>query len=122
MHEKKGCNVNTIMLFLATVLFLSLGGCTLVETIPTPEYIIQRPIGTSSVKIGMSKNEVTALWGKPDQINLVEDKELWGGKREEWVYGATTSVIPIDAGYLSRTQKLYFDGENLTNIIEAKEK
>ncbi len=121
MRGKKGCNVNAVILFLTTVLFLSLAGCTLVETIPTPEYIIQRPIGTSSVKIGMTKNEVRAFWGKPDQINFVEDKELWGGKREEWVYGAATSVVPIDAGYLSRTKKLYFDGENLTNIIEAKE-
>ena len=120
MSEKKRCNVNAAILFLTTIFFVSLAGCTLVETIPTPEYIIQRPIGTSSVKIGMSKNEVRALWGKPDQINFVEDKELWGGKREEWVYGAATSVVPIDAGYLSRTKKLYFDGENLTNIDDVQ--
>jgi len=113
--------VTAVKLFLAFILFLSMSGCSLVETIPTPEYIIQRPIGTSSVKIGMTKDEVREIWGKPYQINFVEDKEKWGGAREEWVYGAFTSGIPIDAGYLTRGQKLYFDGESLTNMVEAKE-
>ena len=103
-----------IGIFLATVL---LAGCAEIP-IPTPTDIIKRPIGTDSVKIGMTKDKVRELWGEPDQINFVENKERWGGEREEWVYRAAYSGIPVDAGYLSKTKRLYFDGPNLTNIVE----
>lgn len=86
--------------------------------IPTPEDIIKRPIGTDSVKIGMTKDKVKELWGDPDQVNYVTDEKRWGGAREEWVYRGRYSSLPVDAGYLSKTKKLYFDGKNLTNIIE----
>ncbi|MGB2706169.1 MAG: hypothetical protein WBC74_04880 [Candidatus Omnitrophota bacterium] len=111
--------MNTLKLLLIPVLLLALAGCADLP-IPSPDYIIERPIGTDSVKIGMTKDRVRDLWGDPDQINDVEDKERWGGKRVEWVYRARTE-LPVDAGYLSRTKKLYFDGENLTNITEVKE-
>ncbi len=111
--------INMIGLFLAPVLSLFLAGCADLP-IPSPDYIIERPIGTDSVKVGMKKDRVRDLWGDPDQINDVEDKEKWGGTRVEWVYRARTG-LPVDAGYLSRTKKLYFDGENLTNIVESNE-
>jgi len=111
--------LNTLKLFLIPVLLLFLAGCADL-TIPSPNYIIERPIGTSSVKIGMTKDKVRDLWGDPDQINDVEDKTMWGGARVEWVYRARTD-LPVDAGYLSKTKKLYFDGENLTNIVESRE-
>ena len=110
-------NLNTLKLFLIFVLLLSLTGCADI-TPPTPKDIIKRPLGTVSVKVGMTKGEVRELWGEPDQINYVEDKEKWGGGRTEWVYTGRYSAIPIDADYLSKTKKLYFDGENLTNIVE----
>ncbi len=106
-----------LKLFLISILFLSLTGCADI-TAPTPEYILKRPLGTDSVKIGMTKGKVKELWGDPDQINYVEDKEKWAGARIEWVYTGRYSAIPVDAGYLSKTKKLYFDGENLTNIME----
>ncbi|MBL7158793.1 MAG: hypothetical protein ISS91_04730 [Candidatus Omnitrophica bacterium] len=105
-----------VKFFFAFALLFSLTGCADI-TMPTPEYIIERPIGTDSVKIGMTKSRVRDLWGNPDQINEVTQKGRWGGEREEWVYFAR-SKLPIDAGYLSKTKKLYFDGENLTNITE----
>ena len=108
--------MNLSKFFLAAVLLLALTGCSAI-TLPTPDYVLKRPIGTDSVKIGMSKGKVQELWGIPDQINEVEDKEKWGGKRTEWIYNARTE-LPIDAGYLSKTKRLYFDGENLTNITE----
>lgn len=111
--------MKTLKLFLLLVLLSSLTGCADMP-IPSPDYIIERPIGTDSVKIGMAKDKVRDLWGEPDQINEVEDKEKWGGSRVEWVYRARTE-LPVDAGYLSRTKKLYFDGESLTNIVEVKE-
>lgn len=103
--------------FLIAILFLYLTGCADI-TPPTPEEIIKRPLGTDSVKIGMTKAEVKALWGEPDRINYVKDEKKWGGAREEWVYVARYSALPVDAGYLSKTKKLYFDSENLTNIVE----
>lgn len=92
-------------------------GCTLIEQIPNPEEVIRNPLGKTDLRVGMSKQEVEAKWGKPDEKRIVEDKNKWPGPREMWVYHAQTG-IPIDADYLSKTKKLYFDGNNLTNIGE----
>jgi hypothetical protein len=86
-------------------------------TIPNPNEIIKKPFGTESVKIGMTKNQVESIWGKPDQVTTVENKQKWSTPREVWTYNAQYGVIPVDAGYLSQTQKLYFDGDNLTEIV-----
>jgi len=109
--------VITIKLIAAAILVSFLAGCA-EFTPPTPAYILKRPLGTSSVKLGMTKDRVRDLWGEPNQINEVENEEAWGGKREEWVYVGRYSEIPVDAGYLSKTKRLYFDGDNLTNIVE----
>jgi len=111
--------LNTFKLTLVVVLFLSLSGCSIIETIPTPQEILKTPIGTEAVKIGMTKDKVTDVWGPPDGVKMLENKEKWGGGREEWTYQARTA-LPINAGYLYKTQKLYFDGDNLTNIEEVK--
>lgn len=95
----------------------TLSGCSVIET-ASPDNVVQHPFGTESIKIGMTKNEVESLWGKPDEISVVEDKEKWKGSREVWTYRASYTVVPVDAGYLSKTKKLYFDGNNLTNIGE----
>ena len=110
-----------------------------IEQIGTPEEIYGQPasafvadfIGTmnfipgtvseaGSVKIGMTKSQIKEIWGGPDQVNYVEDTERWGGPREEWVYFPMSSrTLPVGYGYFSTTRKLYFDGENLTNIIDS---
>lgn len=106
-----------------TIIYLMLAG-SLVALVscadvmpPPPQKIIQTPIGTSSVKIGMTKDQVVDLWGEPDAKKVTEDSEKWSGAREEWLYRGRYSGLPVDAGYLSKTKKLYFDGDNLTNII-----
>jgi hypothetical protein len=95
-------------------------GCAGIQP-PTPDEVMSHPLGTESIKIGMTKEQVESLWGKPDEIRQVEDKTRWKGSREEWVYrpkyGALVPV-PVDAGYLSRTKRLHFDGNNLTDIGE----
>ena len=90
-------------------------GCSTLA-IPSPDEIIKKPLGTESVKIGMTKSRVESIWGKPDQVTTIENKQKWSSPREVWTYNAQYGAIPVDAGYLSRTQKLYFDGENLTEI------
>ena len=109
--------MKTYILFVLLVLVCVYTGCADITT-PTPGYIINRPLGTDSVKLGMSKDKVRELWGEPDQINQVKENDRWGGEREEWVYVARYSNLPVNAGYLSKTKKLYFDGNNLTNISE----
>lgn len=103
------------LLFILSAMPLVFGCNTL--TIPTPDEIIKKPLGTESVKIGMTKNQVESIWGKPDQVTNVEDGKKWSSPREVWTYDARYGAIPVDAGYLSRSQKLYFDGENLTDIV-----
>ena len=92
-------------------------GCNTL-TIPTPDEIIKKPFGTESVKVGMTKDQVESIWGKPDHVGAVENKEKWSSQREVWTYNARYGSIPVDAGYLSKTQKLFFDGENLTEISD----
>ncbi len=102
-----------------TVMFLAVlaSGCSAL-TIPTPDEIAKTPLGTETIKIGMTQQQVEALWGKPNDIKMVENKDRWPTPREAWVYNAQYGSIPVDAGYLSKTKKLYFDGENLTEICE----
>ncbi|MFA5143105.1 MAG: hypothetical protein WC522_02890 [Candidatus Omnitrophota bacterium] len=96
---------------------LILTGCSAI-IIPNPEEVVKHPLGTESIKIGMTKQQVEAIWGKPSQIKIAEDKEKWRGEREVWIYRAQYGNIPVDAGYLSNTKRLYFDGNNLTEIGE----
>ena len=92
-------------------------GCSTLA-IPTPDEILKKPLGTESIKVGMTKQQVESIWGKPNQIKTVDNKQKWSSPREVWTYTARYGSIPVDAGYLSRTQKLYFDGENLTEISD----
>lgn len=95
----------------------ALCGCSTLA-IPTPEQIVSKPLGTESVRVGMSKDQVASIWGRPDHISTVENKQKWSSPREVWTYTAHYGAIPVDAGYLSKTQKLYFDGDNLTEISD----
>lgn len=104
-----------VIMVLSIAVFAS--GCSAL-TIPTPTDIVKTPLGTETIKIGMAKSQVEALWGKPNDIRMVEDKQRWPDPREVWIYHAQYGSIPVDAGYLSKTKKLYFDGENLTDIGE----
>ncbi len=98
--------------------FLSMAGCAGIQP-PNPVEVLKHPLGAGSLKMGMSKEEVESRLGKPDEVNQVEDSSIGKGSREEWVYrGKYGALVPIDAGYLSKTKRLYFDGNNLTHIKE----
>ena len=94
-----------------------LTGCSAI-TLPDPNEVVSHPLGTESIKVGMTKQQVESIWGKPDSVKVVEGEGKWQGVREVWTYRAEFGSIPVDAGYLSKTKKLYFDGENLTEIGE----
>ncbi|MFA6142224.1 MAG: outer membrane protein assembly factor BamE [Candidatus Omnitrophota bacterium] len=108
---RSGILVSAILLLSCAVLC----GCSAIS-VPDADDVLQHPLGTESIKIGMTKQQVESIWGKPDSVKTVEDKEKWQNKREVWTYSAQYRSIPLDAGYLSKTKKLYFDGENLTEI------
>lgn len=103
------------LLTIVIVLAITGYGCTLIEAIPKPDDLLKYPLGKTDLNIGMTKQEVESKWGKPDEIRMVEDAKRWKDPREMWVYHAQTG-LPIDADYLSKTRKLYFDGSHLTDI------
>ena len=92
-------------------------GCSAI-TVPSPGEVVKCPLGSEAIKIGMTKGQVESLWGKPDDIRMVEDKNRWPTPREMWTYRASYGAIPLNCGYFSKNKKLYFDGENLTDITE----
>ena len=104
-----------ITVFSAMLFLVSFCGCSAIQ-VPNADDVISHPLGTESIKVGMTKDQVESIWGKPNDIKTIENKEKWQGKREVWTYRAQYGSIPVDAGYLSKTKKLYFDGNNLTEI------
>ena len=106
-----------IMIYAAIFILASTYGCSAIQ-VPNAEDVISHPLGTESIKIGMSKQQVESIWGRPNDVRMVENKEKWQGTREVWIYRAQYGSIPVDAGYLSKTKKPYFDGNNLTEIGE----
>lgn len=105
-----------IIVSLIVILFIS--GCAAIE-IPSPELVINKPLGTDSVKVGMTKDQIKDLWGEPDDIYFEEEGELERA-REVWTYRGRYAGVPVDAGYLSKTKYLYFDGKNVTKISDTK--
>ncbi|MDD5136074.1 MAG: outer membrane protein assembly factor BamE [Candidatus Omnitrophica bacterium] len=115
---KKGNGMKAAVLMVTMILAAALvGGCSAI-IIPNPGDVVKHPLGTESIKVGMTKEQVEALWGRPSQVKIAEAREKWRGEREVWIYRAQYGSIPVDAGYLSNTKKLYFDGNNLTEIGE----
>ena len=104
---------------IAAFLIASCSGCAGIDA-PTPDQILRQPLGTDTVKVGMTKQQIRSIWGEPNEINQIEKGERWKGPREEWVYRAQFNAIPIDADYLSKSRRLYFDGDYLTDISEKK--
>jgi len=111
--------LKTFIIYILIVFPVLLAGCADIQ-LPTPQEVIKHPIGTESVKVGMTKDNVRELWGGPDRITFVEiDEGTNARSREMWYYKSFVGIIPVDAGYLSKPKYLYFDGESLTNISET---
>jgi len=92
-----------------------ISGCAVLEPVK-PQEVLKNPLGTGPLKRGMTKNEIRDMWGEPDLV-VVSDKsaDVTSTSREEWIYQARYSRLPVDTGYLSKTKRLHFDGENLVN-------
>jgi hypothetical protein len=100
---------------IAAVFFVA--GCAEVK-MPTTSQILKDPLGEGSIKVGMTKDQVVSVYGEADMKRMVVSEE-WNGTREEWLYKARYSSLPVNAGYLSDDLYLYFDGPSLTNISKT---
>ncbi|MFH1753347.1 MAG: hypothetical protein ABH875_04110 [Candidatus Omnitrophota bacterium] len=91
-------------------------GCAGINPLDAPKTILNNPLGTETIRIGMTKEQVTSEWGKPDQINQLTPADEWQTLREEWVYKGRYTKIPLNKSYMFKTKYLIFDGNNLTCI------
>lgn len=111
---KKSHMINALIV----ILFFTLSGCAEIET-PQPAQIIKNPIGPSAAKIGMTKSQVTSIYGDPDVKSAAIASDAWEEEREEWLYRARVDTLPVSADYLAEDLYLYFDGDRLTNISKT---
>jgi len=107
------CGENRIHLILMLLLTIALYGCSSLPG-PDPREILKHPLGTSSLRNGMSKEEILELWGEPDSIDNLGSDEL-GLSKELWTYKARYPNAPVSLGYASRDQRLFFQGNALIN-------
>lgn len=99
-----------------SAILIGLAGCAGIEP-PSPNDIIQHPLGTSMLRAGLHQDQIVAQWGEPD-LKEYDNTGKWGNAKEKWTYYGRYSGLPVDAGYLSKTQYLYFDGKNLVKFNE----
>ncbi len=103
---------NVLLRFVVLPIALSLAGCSEIQA-PTAKEAITHPFGTQAPFLrGTPKDEVRAAWGDPDHV-IPQGVDELGNTREEWIYTARLPGIPIDYRYVSRTKRLFFEGENL---------
>ncbi len=95
---------------------VGLAGCAEI-TPPTPQEILESPLGKSPLRIGMTQDEVREMWGEPDSIETGET-DRWGSTRQTWTYQARVPGSPINVGYAARTRRLEFAGPNLVAFDE----
>ena len=107
------------LIIAAIALFLA--GCAEIDLFKAPQEIIKHPLGTDPIHLGMTKEKIESLWGRPDQINPLGMADQWGTPKEEWVYDGRYSKIPIDKGYLHKSKYLYFEGNYLTKFRDSPE-
>lgn len=93
---------------------LALIGCAEIRP-PSPGEIMRQPLGESHLRIGMTKEKIKSVWGDPDMIRVL-GVDRQGMVKQEWIYRGRYPNLPINVDYLSETQHLFFDGDNLVGI------
>lgn len=106
------------LLIAYSVLFIGLMGCAEIKP-PSPKEIIRQPLGESPLRIGMTKEKVRSLWGESDLVKVLQP-DAQGTIKEEWIYRGRYPALPINVDYLSETQHLFFDGNNLVRFYHQK--
>ncbi len=108
-----------VFLILAAMAF-SLTSCAIIHPVK-PQEAFEHPLGTDSLKIGMTKEQVRDLLGEPDVITpLDRSADMLSTERQEWVYHPRYSNLPVGADYFGKGLSLTFDGNNLTGFTSQK--
>jgi len=108
---------NRFIILLIVTAATTISGCAEINPFEAPGEVMRHPLGSESIRLGMSKEEIISKWGEPDIVNKLPAKDASGSQGEEWVYKAKRVMpVPLDAGYLHKNKYLYFDGNNLTLI------
>lgn len=98
-----------------SIAIIFLTGCAEI-TPPNPIDVIRHPLGSDvTLRRGMTKEAVKNAWGDPHVVKNIGPSKF-GGDREEWTYYGMMSKLPADINYMSKTVKLYFDGNNLADF------
>lgn len=94
---------------------LIFSGCAEI-TPPTIKKVMESPLGTGPLRVGLTKEEVQEIWGRPDTVEL-QDADAWGREKELWIYeGRYPGLVPFDVGHASKTKYLTFDGNSLVSF------
>ena len=107
-----------VFISFCSVSVLALSGCAELNPIDASRQILKTPLGTDPVRVGMTKEEVVSIWGKPDLVNQLQSSDQWQMPREEWVYTGRYQKVPLDTSYMFKTKYVIFDGNNLVSIGE----
>ena len=114
----EGVGMKKYFLIFCILGFVNLIGCAAIVP-PAPDKFLSNPLGAGPVHLGMTKNEVKDTYGEPDLIQNIGDSNDKGATtKQEWVYYARMKRFPINYGYLSKTLRIYFDGNNVTKFSE----
>ncbi len=107
-----------LLFTLYLLLFIFLIGCAEIEP-PGPAEIMRQPLGGSPLRLGMSKEKVRSIWGEPDVVKVLGN-DAQGMIKEEWIYRGRYPNLPVNVDFLSETQHLFFDGNNLVRFYHQK--
>ncbi|MCQ9208167.1 MAG: outer membrane protein assembly factor BamE [Omnitrophica bacterium] len=106
------------LFIVCSLLLVSLVSCAEIKP-PSPGQILRQPLGESPLRVGMTKEKIKSLWGKPDVVRVLEP-DAQGAIKEEWIYRGRYPNLPINVDYLSETQYLFFDGNHLVKFYHQK--
>jgi len=110
-----------ILAIILVIMVIPAAGCALFHSTKPGDTIITHPLGTDSVKIGMSKEQVKSIMGSPDAVVYKgTTKDILSSQLEEWTYKARYNEMPLKADYFGKTMILTFDGDNLTSYRSEK--
>ncbi|OIO80668.1 MAG: hypothetical protein COZ98_02400 [Candidatus Omnitrophica bacterium CG_4_8_14_3_um_filter_43_15] len=109
-----------VIVMVLMIIFLSTAGCSIFKPF-TPGKVISNPLGTDSLKVGMTKDQVKSILGDPDSVSsLPRTKDILSTACEEWIYQGRYTDMPLKTDYLGKTLILTFDGENLVSYRNVK--
>ena len=83
---------------------------------PRSKIITALDIGTDSIKIGMTKEQVKSIIGDPDTAAPKgSTKDVLRSNMEEWTYKGRYTDMPFKADYFGKNLILTCDGDNLVS-------